>query len=98
MKPLKPSHREKKRYLLIKGKDANRKNIGEVILEFVGVLGYAEVCPHFIKSGKGNVVMAINRKSLDKVRTSFLISGKDLQVVKVSGSVGKVKNDDVKDQ
>jgi len=91
MKPLKPSHREKKRYLLIKGKDANRKKIDEIILEFVGVLGYAEVCPHFIKVGKGQIVMAINRKSLDKVRTSFLMSGKDLQVVKVSGSVGNVK-------
>ena len=40
MKSLKPSHREKKRYLLIKGKDANKKNIEEVILEFIGVLGW----------------------------------------------------------
>jgi len=91
MKPLKPSHREKKRYLLIKGKDANKKNIELVILEFIGVLGYAEASPQFIKAGKGEVVLAINRGSLDKIRTSFLTSNKDLQVVKVSGSVGKVK-------
>tara|TARA_Y100000310_G_C19988936_1_gene493221 strand:+ start:366 stop:494 length:129 start_codon:yes stop_codon:yes gene_type:complete len=38
MKPLKPSHRERKRYLLIKGIDASLKKIEEVILEFVGVL------------------------------------------------------------
>lgn len=91
MKPLKPSHRESKRYLLIKGKDASKKNIEDVILEFVGVLGYAEACPQFIVSGCGKVVLAINRSSLDKVRTSFLMSEKDLKIVKVSGSVGKVK-------
>ena len=91
MKPLIPSHREKKRYLLIKGKDLSRKNIEESILEFIGVLGYAEASPEFIKVGKNGVVLSINRKSLDKVRSSFLLSGKDLKIVKVSGSVGKVK-------
>lgn len=91
MKPLKPSHREKKRYLLIKGKDVSKKNIEDVILEFIGVLGYAETSPMFIKIGKSQIVLAINRNALDKVRTSFLTSKKDLNIVKVSGSVGKVK-------
>ena len=91
MKPLKPSHREKKRYLLIKGKDANKKIIEEIILEFVGVLGFAEVSPQVIKSARGTIVLTINRGSLDKVRTSFLMSKKNLEIVKVSGSVGKVK-------
>ncbi len=91
MKPLKPSHREKKRYLLIKGKDANKKAIEEVILEFIGVLGYAQASPQVIKSSKNQVVLAINRKSLDKVRVSFVMSGKNLEIVKVSGSISKLK-------
>jgi len=91
MKALKPSHREKKRYLLIKGKDANKKTIEDVILEFIGVLGYAEASPQFITTSKSRVVLAINRSALDKVRSTFVISEKDLQIVKVSGSVGKVK-------
>ena len=91
MKPLKPSHREKKRYLLIKGKDANKKNIEEVILEFIGVLGFAESCPEVIKSNKNSIILSINRKSLDKIRTSFVMSKKDLKIVKVSGAVNKVK-------
>lgn len=91
MKPLKPSHREKKRYLLIKGKDANKKIIEEVILDFIGGLGYAEANPKIIKQTKQRVILAINRKSLDKVRTSFLMSEKDLNIVKVSGSLGKLK-------
>jgi len=91
MKPLKPSHREKKRYLLIKGRDANKKSIEEAILEFIGVLGYAEANPQIIKSEKGKIILAINRNMLDKIRTSFLMSEKQLEIVKVSGSVGKVK-------
>jgi RNase P/RNase MRP subunit POP5 len=91
MKPLKPSHREKKRYLLIKGKDADKKNIDDAILEFIGVLGYAEASPKIIKAETGKVVLAINRGSLDKIRASFLMSGKNLEIVKVSGSAEKVK-------
>jgi len=91
MKPLKPSHREKKRYLLVKGKDANKKIIEEVILDFIGGLGFAEASPKIIKQTKERVILAINRNCLDKVRTSFLMSKKDLDIVKVSGSVGKLK-------
>ena len=91
MKSLKPSHREKKRYLLIKGKDADKKNIEEAILEFVSVLGYAEASPQVIKSNKNSIILAINRESLNKIRASFMVSEKDLKVVKVSGVLKKVK-------
>jgi RNase P/RNase MRP subunit POP5 len=87
MKALKPSHRERKRYLLIKGNDASWSKIEKVILEFVGVLGFAEASPSVVKSLKGRVVLAINRGALDKVRAAFLMSGKNLEIVKVSGSL-----------
>lgn len=91
MKALKPSHREKKRYLLVKGKDANKKTIDEAILEYIGVLGFAEASPQIIKGGKERIIIAVNRKSLEKVRASFVMSGKDLEVIRVSGNVGKLK-------
>ena len=91
MKPLKPSHREKKRYLLVKGKDVNKKNIEEIILEFIGVLGWAESSPQIVKSNKNSVILTINRKSLDKIRSSFVMSKKDLQIVKVSGAISNLK-------
>ena len=91
MKALKPSHREKKRYLLVKGKDVNKKNIEEVILEFIGVLGWAEAGPQIVKSSKNSVILVINRKSLDKIRASFVMSKKDLQIIKVSGVINKLK-------
>ena len=91
MKPLKPSHREKKRYLLIKGKDVSRKIIEEVILEFIGVLGFAEASPQVIESINGRIILAVNRNSLDKIRASFLMSDKDLEIVKVSGALKKLR-------
>ena len=92
MKSLKPSHREKKRYLLIKGKDASKNNIEEAILEFIGVLGFAEASPIFIKTEENKVILSINRKMLDKIRTSFLLCGKDIKIIRVSGSVSNVKD------
>jgi len=92
MKPLKPSHREKKRYLLIKGKDADRKIIEETILEFIGVLGYAEACPQFIKNKGNKIILSVNRNAVDKIRASFLMSQKSLEIVRVSGSIKKLRD------
>jgi RNase P/RNase MRP subunit POP5 len=87
MKSIKPSHREKKRYLLIEGKDTNKKEIDEAILKYVGILGYSKASPQIIKEKSNKAVLAINRTELDKIRASFLISGKDIKIKKVSGSV-----------
>lgn len=90
MKPLKPSHREKKRYLLMKGKDSNKENIDEAILDYVGALGLAEASPKMIRNFEGKIILSINRQMLDKVRASFLMSGKDLKIERVSGSLKKL--------
>jgi RNase P/RNase MRP subunit POP5 len=92
MKSLKPSHRERKRYLLIKGKDADKEKIDEVILEFMGVLGYAEASPVIINQEKNQVVLAVNTKSLNKIRASFMMNNKDLKIVKVSGTLKGLGN------
>jgi len=91
MKPLKPSHRERKRYLLVRGKSLSKKVIEDVILEFIGILGFASASPQVIKSSSEKVVLAVNRESVDKVRAAFVASDKDIRIEKVSGSVGKVK-------
>ena len=90
MKPLKPSHREKKRYLLISGKDAAKKEIEEAILKFIGVLGFAKASPTLIKNKGNKIILAINRQELDKIRASFLLSGKDIRIERVSGMINKL--------
>lgn len=82
MKPLIPSHREKKRYLLLEGKNL-KKEVYDSIKDFVGVLGLSEVDIKWIDKN----VLSINRKSLDKVRASFILWPKEIRILKVSGSL-----------
>jgi len=82
MKALIPSHREKKRYLLLKGENLT-KEVSKSIKEFIGILGLSEASPMWIKEN----ILSINRKSLDKVKASFVIHKERIEVVKVSGTL-----------
>ena len=86
MKPLKPSARERKRYLLIKGDDL-KKNVEKSILDFIGILGMSKVGLIWIKSGKNSAVISVSRDSLNHVRASFAVWPEKIDVVKVSGSI-----------
>jgi RNase P/RNase MRP subunit POP5 len=82
MKPLKPTMREKKRYLKLRGKDL-KKNVNFSIKDFIGVLGVSEASPNWISSD----VLCVNRKSLDKVRASFAVWPEKIEVLRVSGTL-----------
>ena len=82
MKPLIPSHKEKKRYLLIKGNNL-KQNIEKAILEFSGVLGLSKCGLSFIK----NDIICVNREAVDLVRASLAVFPEKMEVVKVSGTL-----------
>ncbi len=82
MKPLIPSHKENKRYLLIQGKDL-KKNVEKAILEFGGTLGLSQCGLSFVK----NNIICINRKSLDLVKGSFAVFPEKISVLKVGGTL-----------
>lgn len=82
MKSLKPSMREHKRYLLLKGKNL-KDNVENAILEFIGVLGMSQCGLSWIKSN----IISVNRELIDKVRASFAVSPDRIEVVKVSGTL-----------
>ena len=86
MKALKPSMRERKRYLLMRGNDL-RKNVEKAIISFIGELGMSKTSPKWIKVGKNSGILSINRKSLDHVRASFVVFSSKISVEKVSGSL-----------
>lgn len=92
MKSLKPSHRERKRYLLLEGEDANMKKIEEAILNYIGTLGFAKVSPKVVTKIKNRLILSINREKIDEVRAGFLVSGKQIRIIKVSGSLNKLKH------
>jgi RNase P/RNase MRP subunit POP5 len=82
MKALIPSHREKRRYLFLEGKNL-KKNVPSAIKEFVGILGLSEAAPVWIKEN----IISVNRKSLDKVKASFALFKDKINVKKVSGTL-----------
>jgi RNase P/RNase MRP subunit POP5 len=82
-KSLKPSMREKKRYLLLG--EVDKKEVEKAILDYVGILGYAKASPVFIKSD----VLAVNRKEVDKIKAALLLAS--IQVKRVSGTLKGLK-------
>ena len=85
MKPLKPSMREKKRYLFIEG-TYSQKEINEAIMKYIGVIGYSKACPIWIEKN----VLSVNREEIEKVKAS-LVFLKKLKIKKVSGTIRQVK-------
>lgn len=90
MKALIPSHRENKRYLLIEGIGL-KKNAMFAIKEFIGSLGLSEATPRWIEVDSKSGVLSINRKSLEKIRSAFLLSDKKIKILKVSGTLKSLK-------
>ncbi len=90
MKALKPSHREHKRYLLLSGADANPREIEAAVLKFIGVLGYAKAGCQIVKQTAKRIILSVDRKEVDKVRASFLLSGKNIKIEKISGTIAKL--------
>ena len=86
MKPLKPSMKENKRYLLVHGKDL-KKNVEKAILEFIGVLGMSKAGLSFIKSSGNSAVICVNREAVDSVRASLVAFHEKMEVLKVSGTL-----------
>lgn len=86
MKSLKPSMRENKRYLLVRGKNLKR-NLEEAILEFIGVLGMSKVGLGWIKTDTNSVVISVNREMVDSVRASFCVWPEKILVEKISGTL-----------
>ncbi len=96
MKALIPSHKENKRYLLVRGKNL-KKNIEKAILEFGGVLGLSKCDLSFIKSSypqkheKNSAIICINREAVDSVRASLVVFPERMEIVKVSGTLKGLK-------
>ncbi|MCK5449579.1 hypothetical protein KAI32_01820 [Candidatus Pacearchaeota archaeon] len=81
---LKPSARDKRRYFLVR---ATNEKVEAAILEYVGVLGFAEAVYMRIqtKDFPGRLVGSCLVKSLENVRAALALAG--IGVEKVSGTL-----------
>jgi len=88
MKALIASHKENKRYLVVKGESKYLKeNIEKAILEFSGKLGMSKCGLSFIKSDKDKIIISVNREAVDLVRASIAVFHERMEVLKVSGTL-----------
>ena len=88
MKSLRPTLREKKRYLLVKG---NPSSIEKAILDFIGILGMSKTAFAFIKKEKDSAIISINRQMLNEVRASLVVWPEKLEVLRVSGTLKSLR-------
>jgi len=86
---IKPSARIKIRYLLLEAK--SKKQIEKTILDYIGVLGWAEAAPYFVEDKKkrfpGKIVLAVDRKALNKIRAAFELAPSRIKILRVSGTL-----------
>lgn len=90
MQPLNPAMKENKRYILLKGNNL-RENVEKAIYEFIGILGMSKANLAWIKTGKEEAIISINRESLNYIRASFAASNLDIKVIRVSGTLKGLK-------
>ena len=80
---LKPSTRDKRRYFIV---DATNERVEKVILEYVGVLGFAKSAYMPVKvEGISKTVGSCLVGSLEEVRAGLGLSG--IKIEKVSGTI-----------
>jgi len=82
---LKSSARIKRRYILSDSRD--KEEIEKIILDYLGILGWAKASPIFLKNRDGGIIFAIDRKEVDNVRAAFEISNSKIKIIRVSGTL-----------
>lgn len=102
IKPLRPTLRERKRYLVYEvlgdfSQSDVKKAIEENLFDYLGVKGMASVGLMFLDSDRKRGIIRISAKSLNDVKAGLLflkkIGEKDasVKVLLVSGMIGKAR-------
>ena len=83
----KPSARVKRNYLLLQG--GNRSEVEKVIVDYIGILGWAKASPVFVEGGEkeGRMILSIDRGEINNIRAAFESSPVNIKILKVSGTI-----------
>ena len=89
---IKPSEKSKRRYILLA--HTTKKEVESIILDYLGILGWAKANPFFVsqKNKDSNyLILAIDRKQLENIRAAFEISKTKAKIIRVSGTIKGLK-------
>ena len=78
------SNRINRRFFLIEGKWSD---IEKVLLDYLGILGWAKAAPLLVSEDKNSSVIAVSRKSVDDIRAAFELAENELKIKMVSGTL-----------
>ena len=88
---LKPSAKDKRRYLLISEPD--NKKIEDAILKYLGVLGFAKA--RYMRTAgeqpQGKVIGSCTRKELENVRTALTME--NIKIEKVANTIKSISKE-----
>ena len=91
MPKLKPSAREKKRYLVLLSK---KERVDKALHDYLGALGYTRARPFFIEAGKKNdidyTIICVNNKMLNDVKSA--LANAKISCIGISGTIKKARN------
>lgn len=81
-----PSEKIKRRYISIEA--LNKEIVGEALLDYIGILGWAKASPVFVNYKKSKLItLSIERDWLTHARAAFALSSKEIKVKRVSGTL-----------
>ena len=85
----KPSQQLKRRYILFSTSDKER--IKQIILDYLGILGWAKASPIFVDDKSNNhanqAILSVSNKSLDDIRAAMELSKDNIKILRVSGTI-----------
>ncbi len=94
IKPFSPSLREKTRYLLIQG---NSKEFEKILINFLGVEGFSKLNFKILSEikfkEKNFSLVKVNASELIKVRGALCVFENEIKIIKIYGTIKKVKRD-----
>ena len=104
IKPLLPSLKERKRYLLYrinKAKTLDKEILYKMIKEFLGVLGMSKAGVMILNNDGDSGIIRVNHNYVDEVKVALALinnyNGNELKIetIKVSGVINKLKRESV---
>ena len=57
------------------------------LLDYLGILGWAKAAPFFVQYAGKEIILAVDRKTVDDVKAALVLAPVSIKVLKVSGTL-----------
>ena len=64
-------------------KGGTKDKVEKIILDYIGILGWAKASPVFVKG----TILSVECKSVNDIKASFELCKENIEIIKVSGTL-----------